>query len=135
MPVFSVASRAALATADPRLQRVFQEVIRRVDCKILEGHRGEDAQNHAFQEGKSKLRWPHGKHNAVPSRAVDAAPWPILWTSDARNFERFALFAGFVMGVAEVQGVRLRWGGDWDGDWSTADEKFRDMVHFELIDP
>jgi len=135
MPFFSASSRAALSTADPRLVRVFLDVIRRVDCKILEGHRGREAQEAAFTAGASKLHYPHGKHNATPSRAVDAAPYPIDWSSTPRNFERFALFAGFVMGVAFDQGVRLRWGGDWDGDWDTTDEKFRDMVHFELIDP
>ena len=135
MPAFSAASRAKLATADARLVRVFEAVGRRVDCTILEGERGREAQEAAFADGKSKLHYPHGKHNAHPSRAVDAAPYPVDWSGTPRNFERFALFAGFVLGVAEAQGVRLRWGGDWDGDWSTVDEKFRDMVHFELIDP
>ena len=29
---------------------------------------------------------------------------------------------------------RLRSGADWDRDTNIKDEKFRDLVHFELID-
>jgi hypothetical protein len=30
--------------------------------------------------------------------------------------------------------VRVRWGGDWDGDFETKDNKFDDLVHFEILD-
>ena len=30
--------------------------------------------------------------------------------------------------------IKLRWGGDWDMDWEVGDNRFNDLVHFELID-
>ncbi len=140
MGAFSRASEAALATAHPDLQRLFREVVRAWDCKVLEGHRGREAQDRAFAEGRSKLRWPNGNHNAFPSRAVDVAPWmsmtagppsgaPIDW-NDAK---RFYAFAGFVLGIAHGLGIPIRWGGDWDGDRDLGDQRFTDLVHFELL--
>jgi len=29
-------------------------------------------------------------------------------------------------------GLKIRWGGDWDMDTQTKDNKFDDLVHFEL---
>ena len=98
------------------------------DCSILIGHRGEEAQNKAFDEGKSKVRYPKGKHNSKPSTAVDVAPYPIDW----EDRERFIYFAGLVKGIALEMGISLRWGGDWNNDTQLSDNKFDDLVHFEL---
>ena len=32
-----------------------------------------------------------------------------------------------------MTGVEIRWGGDWDSDTQVKDNKFDDLVHFELI--
>lgn len=130
MPVFSNASKEQLATLDPRLAIVLLEAIKVIDFKIIEGHRGKTAQDKAFQEGKSKVRWPNGKHNRRPSLAVDIAPWPIDW----KDTERFVLFCGVIIGIGAMMGVKLRWGGDWDSDWQVKDERFRDYGHLELAD-
>ena len=130
MPNFSDKSLAKLATSDPRLQRVFQEVVRNFDCTILEGHRNRERQNQMVEEGKSQVRWPDGKHNTVPSMAVDVCPYPIVW--DDR--ERQTLFAGFVLATANAMGIDLRWGGDWDRDTEVRDNTFDDLVHFELVE-
>ena len=127
--IFSPTSLARLNTADPRLQAVFMEVIKHQDCSILCGHRGQAEQDEALRNGKSKLGWPKSLHNALPSKAVDAAPYPVDWSDP----HRFRLFAGFVLGVAATMGIKLRWGGDWDGDLSNADQTFHDLPHFELI--
>ena len=82
------------------------------------------------------LRWPQGKHNSMPSQAVDVAPYPINW----HDRERFHYFAGYVMGVAErlrQEGkIRsyLRWGGDWSMDTQVKDNRFDDLVHFEIVE-
>ena len=131
MPVFSRSSTRRLETCDQRLQNLFMEVVRHHDCRILEGHRGEDAQNEAYHNGRSTLRWPNSKHNKLPSLAVDVAPYPVDW----EDLDRFRVFAGFVLGVAAMMGIELRWGGDWDGDWDYSDQKFNDMPHFELVRP
>lgn len=129
MTNFSKMSQERLDTCAVELQKLFIEVAKNVDCTILVGHRGEKEQNAAFHEGLSKLAWPKSKHNTLPSRAIDVAPYPIDWG----DIERFCYFAGFVKGIAEGLGISIRWGGDWDDDGQVKDETFRDLVHFELV--
>jgi len=128
VPKFGRKSLKNLSTCDERLQEVFNEVIKTVDCSVLEGHRSKDRQNSLYAEGKTKLRYPNGRHNEYPSRAVDVVPFPINW--DDR--ERFHLFAGFVIGIAKSMGINLRWGGDWNQNWEVDDNKFDDFPHFEI---
>lgn len=130
MSKFSASSSARLSECDPRLQTVFNKVLESYDCTIVVGYRGEKEQNDAFEHGLSKLRFPDSKHNKSPSLAVDAAPFPVKW--DHKN--SFYHFAGYVLGVAEGLGIKLRWGGDWDGDRDLADQSFYDLVHFELVE-
>lgn len=137
MPVFGSESLKQLKTCHPELQVLFHEVIKHFDCKILEGFRNEQAQEEAFKKGNSKLHWPHGKHNRSPSIAVDVTPVPVQWN----NFSRFYWFAGYVLGTAQQLKERgimkhdVRYGGDWDSDKEIADNKFADLVHFELVIP
>jgi len=128
MPVFGQESQTKLAGCDVRLQQLFNEVIKTFDCKVTEGHRGQEAQDRAFAEGRSKLKYPNGKHNAVPSKAIDVYPYPI----DMKDIKRFYYFAGFVMGVAAKMGLKIRYGGDWDKDYQVNDQTFNDLVHFEV---
>ena len=128
MPKFGRTSKRRLETCDERLQDVFNEVIKYVDCSILCGHRGEKEQNEAFDKGHSKAKYPKGRHNAIPSKAVDVMRYPIDWD----DLERQTLFAGFVLGIANQMGIELIWGNDWDGDFETKDTNFKDYPHFEL---
>ena len=137
MPRYSNRSKNNLATCHPDLQTVFHEVIKHFDVAILEGHRSKERQNRLHAEGKSQLTYPQSEHNAMPSNAVDVAPWPIDW----QDRERFTLMAGFVQGVAAQLHARgeiehlLRWGGDWDKDTQVQDNGFDDLPHFELYKP
>ena len=128
MPRFGKRSKERLSTCHKDLQMVFNEVIRHVDCSVLEGHRGEDRQNSLYEEGKTKVRYPNGRHNASPSNAVDITPYPVDW----EDRERQTLFAGFVLGIARQMGIKLRWGGDWDMDFQVMDNRFDDFPHFEI---
>jgi peptidoglycan L-alanyl-D-glutamate endopeptidase CwlK len=128
MPRFGKTSKKNLKTCDERLQKVFNEVIKYVDCSVLEGHRSEKRQNKLFDEGKTKVKFPKGRHNASPSLAVDVTPYPVNW--DDR--ERQTLFAGFVIGIGKSMGIDLRWGGDWDQDFQVMDNRFDDFPHFEI---
>jgi len=121
MPSFSPKSLNKLSTLHPDLQRVLQKVILHVDFTILEGHRNEADQNAAVARGASKARWPLSKHNSLPSKAVDVAPWPVDW----QDTPRFNYLAGFILGVASELGVRLWWGGTFTG--------LVDRPHFELV--
>ena len=128
MPRFGTKSKSALHSCDERLKKVFNEVIKTVDCSVLEGHRNQVDQDKAYEDGKSKIKYPHGNHNKLPSMAVDVVPYPIDWN----DRERFHLFAGFVLGIAKSMGINLRWGGDWNQNWFVDDNKFDDFPHFEL---
>ena len=128
MPKFGRKSRERLNTCESNLQKVFNEVIKHVDCSVLEGHRSKDRQNKLYEEEKTKVRYPDGRHNRQPSSAVDVTPYPVDW----KDRERQTLFAGFVIGVASQMGINLRWGGDWDQDFQVVDNRFDDFPHFEL---
>tara|TARA_R100000808_G_scaffold20547_2_gene44399 strand:- start:1533 stop:1925 length:393 start_codon:yes stop_codon:yes gene_type:complete len=128
MPRFSTRSKGRLHTCHESLIKLFNEVVKDFDCTIIEGHRGKDKQNAAYDRGNSKLRYPKGKHNGKPSLAVDVAPYPIDWS----DRDRFHLFAGYVLGIASQMGLKIRWGGDWDMDTQTKDNRFDDLVHFEV---
>ena len=128
MPRFGKRSKQRLSTCDERLQEVFNEVIKYVDCSVLEGHRGKERQNQLYKEGKTKVIYPKGRQNASPSLAVDVAPYPNDWN----HRERVTLFAGFVIGMANRMGYTLRWGGDWNMNFEVNDNKFDDFPHFEI---
>ena len=128
MPYFGKSSKKRLSTCDDRLQEIFNEVIKHVDCSVLEGYREKDRQNKLYKEGKTKVKYPDGRHNRQPSSAVDVTPYPVDW----KDRERQTLFAGFVIGVASQMGINLRWGGDWDQDFQVVDNRFDDFPHFEL---
>jgi len=128
MPRFGKGSLFQLQSVHPDLQELFKEVVKHFDCSIIEGFRGKEKQDRAYNEGKSKVKFPKGKHNQIPSEAVDIAPYPIDWDDK----ERFYYFAGFVMGVASQMDYKIRWGGDWNNDTEVQDTRFKDLVHFEI---
>ena len=128
MAKFGKRSKKNLSTCHEDLQNVFNEVIKYVDCSVLEGHRSEERQEQLFSEGKTKVHYPKGRHNSKPSRAVDVVPYPTDWN----DRERFHLFSGFVIGLARGMGITLRWGGDWNMNFEVDDNKFDDFPHFEL---
>ena len=136
MYYFSQSSLDRLWTCDKRLKKLFKEVIRTFDCTIVCGFRGKEAQNRAFESGDSEVKWSKSKHNHMEnkmprSHAADVAPWideQISW-----NLDNCRYFAGYVMAKADSLGIPIRWGGDWNSNKNTTDQKFNDLVHFELI--
>ena len=120
MPSFSKSSLEKLATCHEDLQKLFNEVIKDVDCVIVCGFRNQEDQDKAFADGFSKLKWPHGKHNREPSHAVDVCPFPIEWD----NVQRFEAFAEVVKCKAEELKINVTWGGSW--------KDFPDRPHWEL---
>jgi peptidoglycan L-alanyl-D-glutamate endopeptidase CwlK len=137
MPSYSKKSADRLFTCDQQIQTLFNAVIIHRDCSILEGHRGQIDQDNFFALGKSKVKWPKGKHNKRPSEAIDATPYPIPpnWGADHwKDMVIFYEFAAIVRYEAKRLGIKIRWGGDWDGDGDYKDQTFDDLVHFELVD-
>jgi peptidoglycan L-alanyl-D-glutamate endopeptidase CwlK len=136
MAKFGMESESNLATVDPELVRVLRTAIQIKDFKVICGHRGEEAQHEAFLSGASKLDWPKGKHNSLPSKAADVRPWDQT-TGKAvpySNSVEYAMLAGVILACAHLLEVRVRWGHDWNSNMLTTDEqgKLVDMPHFEL---
>lgn len=135
MAKFGATSLKQYNTLCEELQLVCDRAIQVFDFSIVEGFRGEAAQNQAFMKGASKVKWPNGKHNKLPSDAMDLAPYPVDWSDEEDAIRRFVYLAGFVVGIASGMGITLRWGGDWNSDRDIRDEKgkLRDWGHFEVI--
>ena len=129
MPSFGTKSLKELETCHPLLQLLFTRVVEGYDCSVLEGARSKEKQNSLYEAGKTKLKWPNSKHNSSPSLAVDVAPYPINWKSK----DQFYHFVGYVKGVSDILGIKIRCGADWDGDNDINDQTFDDLPHFELI--
>lgn len=123
--VFGRRSREALASCDTRiirvLERALKEVPEELDFSVLQGHRGKQEQNAAYQRGDSKLKWPESNHNKYPSEAVDVVPYPVDWN----DINRFYRVAAYIYQAAIKEGVPIRWGGLW--------KTFKDYPHWELI--
>ena len=128
MPKFGKKSKKQLATLHPDLQEVLNEAIKHVDFTILEGHRPQEIQDKYYEEGKTKLKYPHGRHNKVPSLAVDIWKYPVNF-SDTDNQ---TLLAGFILGIGQAMGINLIWGNDWDRDFDTSNTGFKDYPHIEI---
>jgi len=103
-----------------------------MDISIIEGHRDKAQQNRYFDIGKSKVRYPDGKHNKAPSEAVDAVPYingKISW-----NKLHCCVLAGIILACAAKRGIKVRWGGCWSGDFeNVGGQSLNDYVHFELV--
>ena len=134
---FSNISKNRLETCHRDLRVLFANVIQDYDCSIIWGFRGEDAQNEAYEQGYSTLRWPDSKHNKQPSLAVDVAPYEesgIDWT-----YNQALYFSGYVIGMADklfrtgVISHRIKSGIDWNKNNDINDTKFKDPLHFEII--
>lgn len=134
--MLGVSSNRELDTCHPKLQRVMREVDRRLarrhvfDFKVVCGHRGQKEQEEAVAAKRSTKHWPDSKHNQLPSVAVDLAPYPTEYSDEPA----FARLAGYVLAVADDMGIELRWGGDWNANGRTSDERLVDLPHFELSD-
>ena len=127
---YSKKSMDKLNTCHPLLQQLMNEVIKHVDCSIIEGVRSTSTQKEYVRTGKSStMKSKHLAQSDNYSHAVDVMCYPIKWNDWSRNY----MFIGFVRGVAARLGIKIRVGADWDGDFSTKDQSFHDLPHIELV--
>lgn len=90
------------------------------DITVICGTRSNEAQQEAYENGKSLLKPGKSKHNKIPSEAVDIAPYPIKWD----NIRAFEKLGKHVKECADSLNITIKWGGDWS--------MLKDYVHFEL---
>tara|TARA_Y100001937_G_scaffold127705_1_gene200798 strand:- start:278 stop:676 length:399 start_codon:yes stop_codon:yes gene_type:complete len=132
MPKLGRRSMKRLKGVDPRLVLLLQKVVKYYDITVIEGLRSQERQNELVAQGKSKTKF--GKH--VQGLAVDIAMYPIDW--NARD--DFHMLGGFVLGIANQMGIRIRWGGCWrydslyQGQRTVKTNNFDDLVHFEIVE-
>lgn len=127
------ASKRKLSTCELDLQTIVQEAVKVCDLAVVYGHRTDVEQEELYTAGKSKLTAGNSKHNIFPSHAVDVAPYPIDWSETGLAHARFYFLAGVMMTIAQRLGIKLRWGGDWNGNGVFSDQTFHDLGHFELV--
>jgi peptidoglycan LD-endopeptidase CwlK len=132
MPEFSKRSLYKLSTCDNKLQDIMNEVIKYLDISIISGYRSAIEQDSLYERGVSKVKFPYSKHNVKPSQAVDI----MLWNKSLPHIrwydrEQMCLVAGFVLGIAKLKKINLKWGGDWDNNKMMNDNWF-DGGHFEI---
>jgi peptidoglycan L-alanyl-D-glutamate endopeptidase CwlK len=131
LPRFGRSSASELSTCEPKLRKLFEEVVKKYDCTVIEGRRTRQRQEQLVAQGKSRtLDSKHLANASGWSEACDIAPCPIDW-EDTIGFYHFA---GYVRGIADQLGIKIRWGGDWDSDFDLDDQTFMDLVHFELLE-
>lgn len=124
-----------LSGCDKRIQNVVLKVAIKRNICVIEGARSLERQEMLFKLKKTKTM--NSKHLITKDRknsfAVDLAPVKDDGTIDWNDTKAFHDLAKEILDEAKLQNVDLRWGGDWDRDGETEDEKFRDLVHFELV--
>ena len=122
---FSKISLTRLGSCHPELQRLMKAVMadQQMDFSVLCGHRGKAAQNEAVRKGRSLLCYPHGRHNKIPSLAVDVAAYPIN-DFNADNTKRTEVLATHIKAKASQLKIPVFWGGDWT--------HFVDIYHWQL---
>ncbi len=155
-------SLAQRATSEPRLNKIGDVVLQIKNHSVVKGHRDQQEQHAAFTSvpQRSKLDWPDGNHNALPSKAQDVRTYPAppvveydktpdkmsepelqvevkrlrLIEKDQPLREEQLYLLGLYKGVAVMMDIPLRTGCDWSRDGNVFDNNFDDFFHAELDD-
>lgn len=135
-------SKEVYSTLHPYWRLIIDDVLTIVDVSLIEGLRDSNTQTRYYSEGKSKLPWPLSKHNRTNdpvlqrwefdvSDALDVVPYPSFY----EDVDKMIDLARIILYVAKLKGMKVRWGGDWNGDGklNNGEGEFFDPWHFELI--
>ena len=137
--IYGKKSEANLMTVNPVLQLIFRQALKLglIDISITCGRRSQAEQNEMYRLGRSRVKWPHGKHNVIDpfdlANALDAAPY--VNGKVSYDYRHCVYLAGIIMAIATERGFKIRWGGNWDMDTEVmTDQDFQDLVHYELVE-
>lgn len=115
-----------LLGVNPDLVRVVKRAIELTehDFSVIEGVRTVETQRAYVAKGVSKTM--NSRH--ITGHAVDLYPVgrPTPW-------DKCPVVATAMLAAAKELGVAIRWGGDWNMNGRSDDEKFYDGPHFELL--
>lgn len=135
---FGQKSESELATIKDNLANICRKALSYgiIDATVIQGRRSKEEQDRYYKLGKSRVKWPNGKHNTLTpvelSRAVDIVPYVNGKPSWDKN--HCLVWAGVMLAAAAEAGVEIRWGGNWDCDGEPiTDQGFQDLAHFELV--
>lgn len=126
-------SIARLKGVDETLVNIVKRAIEisEIDFSVLEGVRTLERQRELYAQGRTApgkvVTWTM-KSKHIDGKAVDLVPYPLDW-DDLSKFDKIskAMFQ-----AAKEQGVKLRWGADWDGDGKYREKGETDSPHFEI---
>ncbi|MBD3841420.1 MAG: M15 family metallopeptidase [Campylobacterales bacterium] len=145
MPKFSKKSKEKLLTCTEDIQKVMNEAIKRIDFKVLYGHRTPEEQLKLFKKGRKYYngKWVKvgktvtdkdgtirkSKHNFFPSQAIDIIPHPFTTWDDLEQFHKLHKV---IMEVAKELNINLVWGADWDSDGNIQEHSLQDYPHYQV---
>lgn len=126
---FSKRSLDNLQNVDERLVRICNELIKRIDFTVIEGHRSLERQKELFDKGFSQIDGitKKGKHNHSPSLAIDIIPYEKghnPFDGSEKSKEMFYKLYEEFDKVAKELNIKFEWGGNW--------KTFKDYPHFQL---
>ena len=126
-------SLARLRGVDSRLVNVVKRAIEITtqDFMVLEGLRSQERQDELYAQGRTKpgpiVTWVKvGTHTS--GTAVDLVPYPVDWN----DLSKFDAISKAMFQAAKEQGVRIRWGADWNQNGTARERGESDSPHFEL---
>lgn len=99
--------------------------ISELDFTVIEGVRTKERQAQLFKQGVTKTM--NSRH--LTGHAVDIVPYPVDWN----DLEKFGKLAKAMFQASKELKIPIRWGGDWNRNGRSDDEKFYDGPHFELL--
>lgn len=113
---------------DERLRQLVYLVGEQQGYPVLavEGLRSKERQAYLHSIGRS---WTLDSRH-LDGRAVDLVSAVTGWNDHGA----LCLLAGLMLGGAHALGITLRWGGDWDRDWTMNTQRHWDAGHYELLD-
>ena len=123
---------------------ILREAILIYNFSVIDSLRNKQVQNVQFEAGASHLKYPDSKHNYTRdpnfpdpliflySDAVDLIPYP----AGHNDLDGILFLSGLIIGVGAKYGVKIRWGGAWDGDLNKINNKpgdYYDPWHYEIV--
>ncbi|TNH06642.1 M15 family metallopeptidase [Testudinibacter sp. TR-2022] len=125
----STRSEMRMVGVHDELKKVVRRAIQltSVDFAVIEGKRTRQRQAELFKQGATKTM--NSRH--LTGHAVDLAPMidgQIPWADKSK----FNAVAKAMFTAAAELNIKIRWGGDWNENGRSDDERFYDGPHFEL---